>query len=187
MMRVRKKKGKTVKAWRLSEKNRVIKKLIVEKKVIPLDDGRYEVFSREAVRGNTGHGQLAQADDYVKIDSEGFPYPNGSDYFEKKHRKVTKEEYEQILEVLNAWTVEEPMCPEVLFLIREKGLVIEENCPDKYYSARLWGTKEAAAKDAVILFYSISYREDGSVQDAEFNFVEREEFDRTYEVLEDSK
>ena len=45
MMRVRKKKGKTVKAWRLSEKNRVIKKLIVEKKVIPLDDGRYEVFS----------------------------------------------------------------------------------------------------------------------------------------------
>ena len=74
------------------------------------------------------------------------------------------------------------MCKEVSFLIREKGLVLDETNPDNYYSAVLWGTKEAAAKDAVLVFYNISYNDDGSVRDAEFNFVKREEFDKTYSV-----
>lgn len=180
MIKVIKKKGNIIKAYCLSDTSPIIEKLIAEKRIVPLSDGKYEIFSQEAVNGGSGHGQVAAADDYIKIDSEGFPYPNKASYFIENHKHISGDEYEQIPKPLNAWTVQEPMCKEVSFLIREKGLVLDEANPDRYYSAVLWGTKEAAAKDAVLVFYNISYNDDGSVRDAEFNFVKREEFDKTY-------
>jgi len=39
------------------------------------------------------------------------------------------------------------------------------------------------AADAVIVFYSITKDEDGTITDADFNFVARDEFDRTYSLL----
>ena len=42
---------------------------------------------------------------------------------------------------------------------------------------------EAAAEDAMIVFYSISYDDAGNVIDCDWNFVERGEFDRTYSVI----
>ena len=182
MIKVIKKKGEIIKAYRLLDKGPVIEKLIAEKRIVPLSDGRYEIFSQEAVKGDSGHGQVAVADDYIKIDSEGFPYPNKASYFIENHKHISGDEYEQIPKPRSAWTVQEPMCKEVSFLIREKGLVLDETNSDNYYSAVLWGTKEAAAKDAVLVIYNISYNDDGSVRDAEFNFVKREEFDRTYSI-----
>ena len=73
MIKVIKKKGEIIKAYRLSDKGPVIEKLIAEKRIVPLSDSRYEIFSQEAVKGGSGHGQVAAADDYIKIDSEGFP------------------------------------------------------------------------------------------------------------------
>lgn len=75
------------------------------------------------------------------------------------------------------------MCPEVEFLTEKKGLVIDRASSDRRYTAELWGTTEIAAEDAMIMFYSISYDDTGNVTDAEYNFVERSEFDRTYSVL----
>lgn len=35
----------------------------------------------------------------------------------------------------------------------------------------------------MLLFYSISRNADGSICDADFNFVRREEFDKTYIII----
>ena len=184
MIRIIKKKGKIVKAYRLGEQSAAMQKLQNEKRVVYLGNNKYEVFSQEAVNGKSGHGQVVDAGDYIKIDNAGFPYPNEAEYFEKNHRHISDDDYEQIPMTLDAWTLDEPICPEVEFLRKEKGLVIHEDDPDHYYEAELWGTKEIAAKDAVLVFYSISYDREHNVQDAEFNFVERNEFNLTYDVLD---
>ena len=180
MFKVIKKQGKKVTAYRLGDEDPVLKKLIEERKVILLREGRFEVMSQEAVQGMTGHGQVAFFGDYVKIDSAGHPYPISKKWFEENHRSLGGNEYEQIPQPLDAWTVNEPMDQEVQFLLKEKGLLIDEERPSQYFSAPLWGTIEAAAKDAVIVFYSITRSENGEVEDAEFNFVERSEFEKTY-------
>lgn len=184
MINVIKKYGKTVQAYRLGEVHPMLERLIAEKKVVPIDGGKnYEVFSQEAVNSGSGHGQIACFGDYIKIDSAGFPYPNTVDFFIKNHRHICGDDYEQIPRQLKAWTVDDPICPEVEFLIREKGLVLNKRNPEKFFYAILWGNPEVANRDAVLVFYSISYSEDGTIQDVEYNFVERSEFHRTYDVI----
>ena len=45
------------------------------------------------------------------------------------------------------------------------------------------GTMLQAARDAVIVFYSIVRDENGMLTDADFNFVERSIFEQTYERI----
>lgn len=75
------------------------------------------------------------------------------------------------------------MCEEIQFLIQEKGLEINKDDFQNFFSAPLWGTKESAAGDAVIVFYSITRNAEGYITDADFNFVCRSEFNKTYTVL----
>ncbi len=75
------------------------------------------------------------------------------------------------------------MCPEVSFLVEKKGLIIDKASSDRRYTAELWGTTEVAAEDALIVFYSISYDEMGNVNDCDWNFVGRSEFNRMYSIL----
>lgn len=182
MMKVMKKQGETVKAYRLGDNNPVLDELIAAGKIVPLGHAEYEVMSEEVVNGESGHGQLAKEGDYIKI-SSGYPYPNEAKWFHKNHRWIAEDEFEQIPKVLDAWTIDEPMCKEMEFLIREKGLVIHEEEDSRYFTAPLWGTIETAAKDSVVIFYSITYGEDRAVIDAEFNFVVRDAFERIYEVI----
>lgn len=181
MIKVRKKNDKIIKAYRLGEKSDVIDKLIEEHRIIQLDNGTYEVKSQEAVYAKTGKGQVAKKGDYIKVDSEGYPYPNDSQWFEENHIPIEnmKNEYKQITKELNAWDIQQPMCKEIEFLIKNKGLVIEEN-----FTAPLWGTMESAPKDSYIIFYEISYDENNNVVDADFNFVVRGEFEKTYDIVE---
>lgn len=146
----------------------------------PLPGGDYEVFSLEAVNGS---GQRAHAGDYVKLDEKGGPYPNRAVDFEAHHTPASDGEYFQRSVILEAWSPEEPMCGEVEFLIREKGLVLDPAHPERYYTAPLWGTVESVPREGVLVFYRIDRRENGEISDAEFNFVDREVFDRTYSVL----
>ena len=44
-------------------------------------------------------------------------------------------------------------------------------------------TTETAAQTAVVMFYSVERDEDGRIRHIDFNFVEREYFDRTYEII----
>ena len=75
------------------------------------------------------------------------------------------------------------MCDEIAFLMEEKGLVIDRQSRDRYFSAPLWGTTLYAARDAVIIFYSITRDQMGRIIDADFNFVERGVFGKTYERI----
>ena len=42
---------------------------------------------------------------------------------------------------------------------------------------------ETAAQTAVVMFYSVERDVDGRIRHIDFNFVEREYFDRTYEII----
>ena len=151
-------------------------------KICDLGDGRYEIHSQEAVNGAVG-GEMATVGDWIKVDSKGCPYPNDRAYFEANHRHIDGDTFEQLSKPLQAWDAKLEMCPEVAFLVEKKGLIIDEASTDRRYTAQLWGTTEVAAEDAMIVFYSISYDEAGSVTDADWNFVERSEFDKTYSVI----
>lgn len=183
MLRIKKKKGKIVKAYKLGESHPVLAGLTDEGKIAALGDGTFEVFSQEAVKSESGHGQSALAGDWIRLDSAGYPYPCKDEWFQSNMRHIEGDDYEQIPKELCGWTADMGLCPEVEFLIREKGLKLDEAHPDKYFQAILWGNPEAADRNAVLVFYSIDYGEDGAVTDAEYNFVERKEFEKTYDVL----
>ena len=91
--------------------------------------------------------------------------------------------YVQIPQKLYAWCAEDDMCSEIQFLIDHKGLRLNDNNEKAYYSAPLWGNILSAAKDAMIVFYDLQYDSNHSVVDADFNFVARDEFNRTYKEL----
>ena len=182
MFKVIKKTGVIRKAYELGTTNSFLTQLLLERKIVPISGGKqYEIFSREAVSGDSKHGQIAEKGDWVKLDSSGYPYPNKKEEFEKNHRYIAEDTYEEIPKELNAWNAKEPMCEEIAFLMREKGLVLDAEHPERYYTAPLWGTIESADKDAVLLFYDICYGEDGMIKDAVFNFVEKTEFEKIYE------
>lgn len=183
MFNVIKNKGKIVHAYQLGSDSAIIKELIAAGKIEELGDGKYAVHSQEAVNGKMG-GEKTKAGDWIKIDSSGSPYPNDQAYFETNHRRHDEADtFEQIPKPLKAWDAGCKMCPEIEFLIKKKSLTIDETSDEQRYSAELWGTKEVAAADAVIVFYSISYDEDGVVEEADFNFVARNEFEKTYTVI----
>lgn len=182
MYEVIKNKGKMVEAYQLGSDSAVIKELIENGKICDLGDGKYEIHSQEAVNGVAG-GEKANVGDWIKVDSKGCPYPNDREYFETNHRYIEGDTFEQLPKPLLAWDAKLEMCSEVIFLVDKKGLIIDETSTDRRYTAQLWGTMEVAAEDAMIVFYSISYDEAGNVTDADWNFVERSEFNRTYSIL----
>lgn len=181
MYRVMKNKGKAVKAYQLGTDNAVIKELMEKGKIRDLGNGRYEIYSQEAVNGDAG-GEKAVAGDWIKLDSTGSPYPNDKEYFEANHIHIDGDTFEQVPKLLPAWDAKLEICPEIEFLMAEKGLIIDETSSARRYTAELWGTREAAAEDAMIVFYSISYDGTGRVRDCDWNFVERGEFERTYSI-----
>lgn len=181
-MRWAKKKLIRLQAWQLGKNTPMERKMIEEGRIIKRDDGQYELFSLEA----TGQvGQTAQAGDYFKVDPPNRPYPNRKDVFESKHRHIEGDWYEQISTPVQIWTVDEPECEEVRFLLFAGILHVHPDDPEHYFSAKLWGTEETAARDAVIVFYEIKRDEKGYIQSIDFNFVVRDVFDRTYEVMTD--
>ncbi len=179
MMKVRKQEGKTVRAYRLGEPSEQMDAWMTQGLIRSDGDGRWRIRSREAEEG-----EAAADGDYVKMDSSGVPYPNTAEFFEQNHRHVGGDEYVQIPKTLDAWCIEEGMCPEIRFLMEHRGLVIDEADEQAYFRAPLWGDMLTAAKDAVIVFYSLSRDDAGAPVDADFNFVARDEFERIYEVLE---
>lgn len=179
-MRWAKKRLVRLHAWQLGKDTPMEKKMIMEGRIVKREDGCYEVFSLEA----TGPvGEIAQPGDYFKVDSTGYPYPNGKSFFEKKHRQIEEDWYEQISEPVQIWSANDSMCEEIQFLLSTGQLSIHPDDPTHYYSAKLWGTEETAAKDAVIVFYEIERDGEGIIQDINFNFVERSVFENTYELL----
>lgn len=182
MYKVIKNKGKMVNAYQLGSDNTVIKELIDNGKICNIGNGIYEIYSQEAVNG-AGGGERAMVGDWIKVDSKGCPYPNDKEYFVANHKHIGGDTFEQLPKPLSAWDERLEMCTEVAFLVEKKDLIIDEASSERRYTAQLWGTTEVAAKDAMIVFYSISYDDAGNVSGCDWNFVERGEFDRTYSML----
>ncbi len=172
--------GKIVCAYRLGDETETELRLIAEGLIRVGADGTYELFSLEAVNGT---GEIARKGDYFKLSADGHPYPNDKEFFEANHRFLDGDRWEQIPKPLCIWTAEDELCPEIRFLQEYRGLVIDPDSAEKRYSAPLWGTVLSAAADAVIVFYGITRNADGTIADADFNFVARDEFERTYSLL----
>ena len=183
MLKAKKKRGKIVQAYKLGGKNKVLEQLITDEKIIALNNGLSEVFSQEAVKSESGHGQVAARGDWIRVDGEGYPYPSKEEWFEENMRHISGDDYEQIPKEVLVWSAEMDMCPEVEFLIREKGLRLDESSFEKFYNAILWGNPEAADRNAMLVFYSIGYDNNGDVKEADYNFVEKKEFERTYDLI----
>lgn len=61
--------------------------------------------------------------------------------FKENLRYIEGDNYKQIPKILSAWTDEQPICPEVEILIKEKGLFLAEKNPEKYFM-RFYGDLE---------------------------------------------
>ncbi len=181
MFEVIKKQGKLVYAYRLGQEYPVLTDLMIQGKLKNCGDGTYAVLSQEASTGGEG-GQIAKVGDYIKIDGSGYPYPNTAAWFEQNHRAIEGDLYEQLPKPLLAWIINEPMCEEIAFLQTNKGLTIDQENFEGCFGAPLWGTWETAARDAVVVFYEITRDVNGAITDIDFNFVARDEFNRSYEL-----
>ncbi len=178
MFRVIKNVGKAVNAYPLNADHPVIASLIARGLIRRLDNGHFAVFSQEAT-----NGEICAPEDYIKIDSKGMPYPNSREFFLSNHKPIGPDTYEQIPKPLEAWDVHEAVSEEILFLQENKGLSMNENDKEAFFTAPLWGDIEKARKDAVIIFYQIDREPDGRITDISFNFVARNEFEKTYTRL----
>lgn len=174
------KKSFPVQACRLGEDSPLLKRLLEEKRIVPAGPGQYQVFSVET---DGVKGEMACDGDFVKVDVNGGVYPNKAAFFLHKHKQIGENTYVQEEQCLQAWDAQEPMCDEITFLMQKKGLVINRQSNDRYYSAPLWGTTLFAARDAVIIFYSITRDKQGRIMYADYNFVERRVFEKTYERI----
>lgn len=173
------KKSRLIAAWRLGDGTAKEREMIAQGKIVKRADGTYEIASRESVGGV---GQIASKGDYFKVDLGGYPYPNAKQTFEATHTHDHGDWYVQQTPLLPAWVYGQPMTDEVKYLLDGNIVKIDESDPARFYTARLWGTQEYASKDAVIVFYRVDRDGDGRITDAEFNFVERSEFEKTYRV-----
>lgn len=181
-MIVRKKEAPPVTACCLGLGSALERELTEEGLLAERPDGRYEVFSRES--GESG-GELARPGDFVKVDAGGFPYPVAAESFLEEHRP-TAGGYVQIPRRLEAWTAEEPHPAALEWLLAEGRLRLDPQDSARFFRAELWGTQLAAPKDAVLVFYRVHRDLQGEIRDVEFNFVDREIFAQSYEILEDA-
>ena len=164
-----KSKKKIVKAYPLGAGHPMEAQLVEEGAIRRLPDGRYELFSQEAVNG---HGEIACAGDYFKVDTvdgRHFPYPNSREYFVANHTHLGGDE---------------PL-EEVRWLVDTGRLTLKPGDPSHFFNAFLWGADLSAAADATLIFYSVDRDADGAITDASFNFVAKHEFEAGYVIIEE--
>lgn len=176
MAKIIKIEGKKIKAYILGQNTDMEKKMIKEGKIKKIEDG-YEIFSQE-VKGNKG--EKAKIGDYFKVDNDHYPYPNEKEWFEKNHRCIGNDLYEQVPKELDSWEYGQTITEEIKFLLDNQKLKINENLPEKFFEAFLWGSLLHAAKDSVVVLYSVDRNEEGSITSIDFNFITRKEFEKTY-------
>ncbi len=169
-----------VQAWELGAGTEKEKALILSGKLRACPDGTYEVFSRECAGGA---GQRARAGDFIKADDEGFPWPNGREWFLRNHQLLEGDWYRQVSGPVKIWRKEDAVTEEIRFLLDSGRLRIHPEDPPRYFSAYLWETEETAASDAVIVFSGVKKDPEGRISEVLFNFVERGYFQKHYREM----
>ena len=151
-------------------------KLTAEGLLLPQADGMWRVKTREAME----EGELARTGDYIKLDSSGMPYPTEREWFEANHTRTEDGMYLQTAHPRKAWCSRELMCPEIRFLVEQNLLLWH---PAEGFEAELWGTRQTAGPDAVVVLNRVETDSQGRIRAVDFHFVDADEFSRTYEVL----
>ena len=177
-----KNKGKIVNAYCLGQDSEMEQLLIRLDRIRQLPDGGYELMSQEA---KNGAGEQAEAGDYFKVDLvDGvyFPYPNSRAYFLKNHTHIEGDRYEQKVVPLAIWQWGDAPCDVVTYLLETGKLRLDHGDEERFFNAFLWGADLSAAQDATVVFYDIVRDASGAVKDVSFNFVVKEEFERSYTI-----
>ena len=141
--------------------------------------GLWEVLTREA----QAQGEVARDGDFIKLDSIGMPYPVEAAFFLPRHTRQPDGRYLQTPRVLQAWRQEEPMGHEMRYLLETGLLQHHPETPEAAFRAFLYGTWQTVAADAVIIFDSIETSPRGTIEEIEFHFIARDEFEKTYRIL----
>ena len=178
MRKAVKKAGSEVCAYQLGKRSDMELQLMAEGKIREAEDGSYELFSQEAVNGQ---GELARAGDYFKVDGQGYPYPNTREFFEERHKKIGENRYVQIPFPVDVWAKGEPEDEVIRYLLDNRLITINRSDRERYFNACLWGASLSAAIDAAVVIYDVERDAGGEIKSVDFNFVAREEFDRTYD------
>lgn len=175
-----KNKRKVVQAYCLGNGTEMEQRLIRLDRIRQLPDGGYELMSQEA---KNGAGQRAEAGDYFKVDVVGgeyYPYPNGREYFLKNHIHLEGDTYEQKARPLAIWQWGDGPCDAIGYLLEQGKLTLNHEDPERFFNAFLWGADLSAGQDATVVFYDIFRDAAGMITDVSFNFVVKEEFERSY-------
>ncbi len=180
MRRAVKKMGKVICAYQLGMRSPTELKLLEDGRICMTESGGYELFSREAVNGK---GEKAEAGDYFKIDSAGYPYPNSRDFFEKHHERVGENRYVQISFPVTVWKKGEPMDEVIRYLFKNRRITIKRKDKKNYFHAFLWGAPLSAKSDAFIVIYDVKRGKEGEIEHVDFNFVAKEEFEEAYDYV----
>lgn len=175
--------SKPIQAFRLGDWSEMEQRLIAAGTIRVTPNG-YELMSLETL--NNQQGELAKSGDYFKVnvtsDGRQWAYPNEKSWFEVHHRHLDGDYYMQINQPLYFWQANEPQSEEVIWLLNQGRLVLNEQDEQNYFNAFLWGSPLSAAKDATLVFYEI-HRDGAEIVDIMFNFVEKNVFIETYEIL----
>lgn len=142
-------------------------------------DGFYEVHSLEALK----KGEKAYPGDYVKIDQSGSPYPNARQRFIDYHIQIEGHIYSQKPLELYSWTYDQKKDDVIEYLLEKEKLKINIDSFDNYYQADIWGTTLSAKKTDIILIYDV-IRDGSQIVKVDFNLIDRDEFEKTYEYLD---
>lgn len=178
-MKTAQKKRTTLTAYELGAGSPVEAQLKLEGK-IACRDGKYFLASLEGV-------QKASAGDFFKVtrlNGENFPYPNSREFFLANHRKLRGDLYEQLTKPLKVWFKGDSLDePEMKFLLEDSKLTLEPQDPAHYFKTFLWGAPLDADEDAALIFYDVQRDDSGAITAIDFNLVNREIFNRDYELL----
>lgn len=177
-----KNKRSTVKAYCLGGGSEMEQLLLRLGRIRKMPDDGYELMSQEAKNGT---GQRAEAGDYFKVDEvDGvyYPYHNSREYFLNNHTHVQGDTYAQKARPLAIWQWGDGPCDAIGYLLEQGKLRLDPTDEERFFNAFLLGADLSARRDATVVFYDIIRDASGAIRDVSFNFVVKEEFERSYTV-----
>lgn len=174
MIKVRKKPG-LVMAFSLGSEN-PLEDYFIDLGKLRKNKDAYEVFSKET-RGD--RGQKSDIGDFIKIDKQEDIYPVKAWDFEKNHKMISANIYLEASEVRKAFRASD-LDGEIISYLMDKGFLQILGDPDQYYMARVSSGIVYGRKDDYLLIYSEDVK--GTCK-YDFNFVEKEVFEKTYQIL----
>ena len=83
---------------------------------------------------------------------------------------------------VDAFTYDEMSKEMIEFLRTRKGVMYDPDFDSKFLSATIAGLFKQASRDAIIVFYKIEHDKNGKITDVDFDFYEKEDFSKNFEL-----